>query len=103
MPRDLIETSRAGLARKLCAGIHLNASSRNSTGQIEPWLDDYERTSRAARTAENSGTLEYLTLLIIYDLSFAGLPKIHNRFASQVLRFDLVTAYCVCHWPLPSR
>ena len=42
--------SRAGLARKLCARIPTpNANLRNSlTGSSGPWLDDYERTSRAA-------------------------------------------------------
>src|SRR5215468_3183782 len=35
--------------------------------------------------------LEKLTFLILSHLSFAGLPKVDDRLASQVLRFDLGT------------
>ena len=51
VPRHLIETPPAGLARKLPA-----APESYSERQLEeldrligPWLDDYERTSRAAK------------------------------------------------------
>ncbi len=48
--------------------------------------------------------LEKLTFRILSDLSLAGLPKVHNRLASQVLRFDLGTVYDFCHcFPLRMK
>src|SRR5262249_61691845 len=55
--------------------------------------------------------LEKLTFLILSYLFFAGLPKVDNRLASQVLRFDFGIVRDLCHRlfppprerPLPER
>ena len=50
VPRHLIETHLQELARKLCSKILLQRHQLEELNRlIGPWLDDYERTSRAAR------------------------------------------------------
>src|SRR5215472_1003378 len=73
----------------------------------------------SARTRSATAYLEELTFLILSHLFFlilshlffAGLPKVDNRLASQVLRFDFGIVQDLCHWlfppprerPLPER
>src|ERR1700757_1317604 len=42
--------------------------------------------------------LEELTFLILSYLLFAGLPKVDDRLASQMLRFDFGTVQELCHF-----
>ena len=49
VPRDLIETHVLGWLESCTPASYSKRQLEELYGLIEPWLDDYERTSRAAR------------------------------------------------------
>jgi hypothetical protein len=49
VPRDLIETHVLGWLESCAPASYSERQLEELDRLIEPWLDDYERTSRAAR------------------------------------------------------
>src|SRR5207237_6333052 len=66
-------------------------------------IDDFDLLPAQRTHPFGHRILEELTFLILSYLFFAGLPKVDNRLASQVLRFDfgIVQALCHCLFPPP--
>src|ERR1700747_3663510 len=68
-------------------------------------IDDFDLLPAQRTHPFGHRVLEELTFLILSYLFFAGLPKVDNRLAGQVLRFDfgIVQDLCHCLFPPPRE